>query len=442
MQFIFPVGRGLLKRPQLVWGGAALASIIGLLGTYVFVVEPAPPQHLVIAASGVHSAYYKFAQKYAAILKKEGFTLEVRATAGSIENIRLLLDPQSGVGAALVQSGLADAEAIKSLAALGSLYREPLWIFHRGTANITNLRELAGKRIAVGPPGDGTRAIAIKLLAANDITAKDATFTEESGAAAALALADGTVDAGFFVAAMDSPYIRSLLIDDQIHLVSLAQQAAYLRRFQYLAKVDLPAGVVDLGKNLPAQEVALVAPTAMLVVRNDLHPALKSLLLAAAAEVHTEGDLVSHPGDFPSPDYIDLPLSPEAKLYYKSGPPFLQNILPFWLASPADRLKVMIIPILVVLMPLLRAAPLLVKRLLRRKVYVWYSVLRAIDKKLAGDMKPAEAQENLTKLRDIERQVLATVNVPLSYMEEFYNLQAHILMLEQKLEKLLTKPNQ
>jgi uncharacterized protein len=442
MRSIFPASRGVLRSPQLVWGCVGLGSLIGLLGTYVFVVEPAPPQHLVIAASNAHSAYYKFAQKYAAILKKEGFTLEVRATTGSIENIRLLLDPQSGVGAALVQSGLADAEAIKSLAALGSLYREPLWIFHRGTEKITNLRQLAGKRIAIGPPGDGTRAIAIKLLAANDITAKDATLTEESGAAAAHALANGTVDAGFFVAAMDSPYIRALLIDDQIRLVNFAQQAAYLRRFRYLAKVDLPAGVVDLGKNLPAQEVALVAPTAMLVVRNDLHPALKSLLLAAVAEVHTQGDLVSKPGEFPSPDFTDLPLSAEAKLYYKDGPPLLQRFLPFWLASPADRLKVMIIPILVVLMPLLRLAPVLVKRLVRRKVYLWYSVLRAIDKKLASGMQPQEAKESLAKLREIERQVLSTVDVPLSFMEEFYNLQAHILMLEQKLEKLLQKPNQ
>jgi len=247
---------------------------------------------------------------------------------------------------------------------------------------------------------------------------------------------------GFFVAAIDSPYIRTLLIGDQIQLVSLAQQDAYLKRFQYLAKVDLPAGVIDLGKNIPAQNVALVAPTAMLVVRNDLHPALKSVLLVAAAEVHDQGDLISKPGEFPSPDFIDLPLCAEAKVYYKSGPPIMQRILPFWLASPADRLKVMIIPMLIVLMPLLRTAPALVRRFVRRKVYRWYPVLRAIDKKLAIGMKPQEVQESLAKLRDVERQILAHVDVPTSYMEGFYNLEAHIQMLQQKLEKLLEQGHQ
>jgi TRAP transporter TAXI family solute receptor len=434
---MFPAAGRAYQATRVVWGGVALIGLLGVAGTYVVFVEPAPPKHLVLAAGRADSANYKFAQEYAAILHKEGFSLEVRATDGSVDNLRLLLDPQSDVGAALVQSGLADAAAAKTLITLGSLYREPLWIFHRGDDTITNLHQFAGQRVAIGPPGSGSRAIATALLAANGVTAREATLTNATGPAAAQALADGGVDAAFFVAAFDSDYIHTLLRDERIQLVSLEQQAAYLRRFPYLAKVDLPAGLVDLGRKVPPRNVAMVAPTAMLVARKDLPPSLTPFLIAAAAKVHAGGDLISTPGEFPAATCTDLPLSEDAEYYYKSGPPVLQRFLPFWLASPADRFKVMIIPLIVVLAPLLRAAPFLVRWRIRHKVFRWYSLLRAIDKKLATGMEPAEMRENLAKLRGAERQVLASVEVPLPYMEEFYNLQANIRMIEAKLEKAL-----
>jgi len=436
----FPVTkRGSLKHPQLVWGCVAVISVAGLIGTYMLFVEPPPPRHLVIATGSPDGAYHKFAEEYAALLHKQGFTLEVRATEGSIENLRLLLDHQSDVGAALVQSGLADAKAAKTLQTLGSLYREPLWIFYRGAGKIDHLSQLAGKRIAIGLPGSGTHAVATALLDANRVTAKEATFTDQSGTPAVDALNSGTLDAGFFVAAIETPFIRSLLIDDKVQIVSLSQQAAYVRRFRFLSRADLPAGLIDLGKNVPSKNVALVAPTAMLVVRKDLHPALATLLLTAASKVHAGGDLISSPGEFPSAAYTDLPLSDEAKRYYQSGPPILQRFLPFWLASLVDRLKVMIIPLVMVLMPLFRAAPPLVRWRTRRKVYLWYSLLRAIDQKLTAGMNAPEIRESMTELRSLEQQVVAHVDVPLSYMEEFYNLRIHIRMLEEKLEKLLEK---
>ena len=429
-----PSTRRSFKHPILVWGAVAVLSLAGLAGTYMLFVEPPPPHHLVIATGSKEGAYFTFAQEYAEILKKEGFTLEVRATNGSVENLQLLLKHE--VGAALVQSGLADAAAAKALQSLGSLYREPLWIFYGGTAKVERLSEFAGKRIAVGPPGSGTRAIALLLLGANGVTAKNATFTEDSGPAAVAALGSGTLDVAFFVAAIETHFIHDLLVDDKVQLMDLKQQAAYLQRFRFLAKVDLPAGLINLGKNVPSKKISLVAPAATLVVRKDLHPAVASLLITTASKIHSSGDLVSNPGEFPTDAYTDLPLSEEARRYYKTGPPFLQRYLPFWLASLVDRLKVMIIPLLMVLMPLFRAAPPLVRWRTRRKVYLWYSLLREIDQKLTVGMTAADIQENLATLRSVEQQVVAHVDVPLGYMEEFYNLRVHIRMMEEKLENM------
>ena len=137
-------------------------------------------------------------------------------------------------------------------------------------------------------------------------------------------------------------------------LLSFDQHEAYHRRFRFLAPVTVPAGMANLGRNIPARDVALLAPTAMLVVRKDFHPALVPLLLTTATRIHGQGDELSEPGEFPSESYCDFPLSEDARRFYKSGQPVLQRLLPFWLASLADRAKVMLIPLVMLMMPLLQ----------------------------------------------------------------------------------------
>jgi hypothetical protein len=106
----------------------------------------------------------------------------------------------------------------------------------------------------------------------------------------------------------------------------------------------------------------------------------------------------------------------------------LQRLLPFWVASLLERAKVMLIPLVMLLMPLVRVAPPLMRWRTRRKIYVWYSDLREIDQRFVVGLSGPEADENLTRLREIERQV-AYIDVPLSYMEEFYHLRMHLTML-------------
>ncbi len=114
-------------------------------------VEPPPPRKIVIASGGRNGAYFRFAQKYAEELQEEGLSVEVRETAGSVENLRLLGQEDSGVAVAIVQSGVASPEEVQHFYALGSLYHEPLWVFYRGDTPLLRLSQLVGKRIGVGP---------------------------------------------------------------------------------------------------------------------------------------------------------------------------------------------------------------------------------------------------------------------------------------------------
>ncbi len=415
----------------LLAGGLACVA----LGFILFVESP-PPRRIVMAAGSKEGAYHRFAERYAELLKKDGILLEIRETKGSVENLKLLQDDDSDVYVALVQSGIADPSVSTSLHSLCSLYREPLWIFYRGPEPLDRLSQLSGKRIAIGPEGSGTRAISDQLLKANDLDASQAEFVATSGTGAADALQRGEIDAAFFVAGIEAPYIQQLIKDPEVKLAELAQTGAYLRRFRYLSTVTIPAGLFDLKANLPAQDTVLLAPAATLVAHESLHPALIPLLLKAATSVHRNGDLLTNVGEFPSTSYTDLPLSEDAEHFFRFGPPVLQRLLPFWLASLIDRTKLMIIPLLVLLMPLVRAAPPLVRWRTRRKIYLWYVTLRQIDQKAIHGMSAAEAQHSFEALKVLEHQI-AQVDVPLSYMEEYYNLRLHLNLVRSRIEPML-----
>jgi hypothetical protein len=192
-----------------------------------------------------------------------------------------------------------------------------------------------------------------------------------------------------------------------------------------LSKVTIHAGLLDIKRNIPSTDTLMIAPAATLVAHNSLHPTLVSLLLKVATKVHKSGDLLAATGEFPSPSLTDIPLSDDADRYFRLGPPVLQRILPFWLASLVDRLKIMVIPLFMLLMPLIKVAPPLVRWQTRRKIYMWYSQLRKIDQLAIHGMSIDEAKQSLESLQLLEQQI-AHVGVPLSYMEEYYNLRLHL----------------
>ena len=97
----------------IVIPSAAIVLVV-LYVTYRF-VDPLPPRHLTIAAGMVGSGYDAFARQYARILARHGVELQIRNSAGAVEDLDLLRDPASGVQAALTTFGFtqsADADTL------------------------------------------------------------------------------------------------------------------------------------------------------------------------------------------------------------------------------------------------------------------------------------------------------------------------------------------
>ena len=418
-----------LKAHLNLFGPALIVTLLGFLLAYQF-VDPAPPDHIRIASGNKDGAYYLFARQYREYLAREGIELEVVTSAGSLENIQLL---ESGrVDLAFVQGGLADKATQGNLVSLGSFYYEPLWMFHRGELEINTLTGLKQRRVAVGAERSGTRALALQLLSDNNLHAADVRMLSIDGHEAAEALLAGEIDAAFFVASPKSPVVRSLLESESLKLMSFGRADAYTRLHPYLSSVLLPEGVVNMERNLPGSETRLLSATANLVATDRLHPALVELLVYVGGRIHGAGGWFEARGEFPSPAYTDFPLSADAARFYERGPSFLQRYLPFWTASLLDRLKVMLLPLIALLLPLIKIMPGIFNWRMRSRIYPWYREILAIDRKMvAGELN---VDNSLQKLNDIERKV-ANISVPLSFAEELYELRRHISLARERLEK-------
>ena len=174
-------------------------------------VRPAPPNKFVISTGSVDGAYQLYGERYRNLIAKEKIDVILRSSSGSVENLNRLTNPESGVDVALIQGGVAVPGKEYGLVALAALYYEPLWIFYRGTTELTLLTQLAGKRIAVGPEGSGTRALVDNMLHASGALRPDTPLLPLTGMTAADALIAGKIDAALFVIATDAPVVKKLL---------------------------------------------------------------------------------------------------------------------------------------------------------------------------------------------------------------------------------------
>ncbi len=469
----------------------AIAFAIALGVRYV---NPAPPNKFEISTGADEGAFTLYAERYKKVLARDGVELVLRPSTGAAQNLARLLDENASVSAGFLQGGLVSdgnaPELADKLNSLGSVYYEPLWIFVRtgipaaadssaatktaapatitttarkqrpsasakaaaaakpansATPAITSrvaptkLTELKGQRIAIGRPGGGTRALALRLLIPSGVSETNSTLLPISGQDAATALLEGKADAAMFLTTLDTPHVQILLATPGIALMNLDQADAIIRNFPFLHRLTLPHGSFDLERNLPPEDVQLLAPTVVLAARSDMHPALVTLLLKAATEVHGNANLLQKEHEFPADRDSELPLSTDAARFYKSGPPFLQKYLPFWAATWIDRMFFILLPILAVLIPVTKFAPMIYSWRIRSKVYHWYGELKFLEGQLRNNPSEAKLPGYLERLDWIEDQV-NRIRLPLAFSNHVYFLREHIELVRNAIVRASQKP--
>jgi TRAP transporter TAXI family solute receptor len=404
----------------------AIAAVLALVGAYLGRhVRPLPPNSLVIAAGAAGGVYDDTAKRYRDLLRREGgIELKIVNTRGSVENLQLLRAEPRRVDIAMVQGGVGASAEDEGLESLGGIFYEPVFIFARKELGVQRIGELRGRRVAIGPEGSGTRVLALQLAEANGFDKSGNLLLPLAGNEAREALARGEIDAAVFVIAYPLPSLASLFDNPDLTLLRFARTEAYTMWFPFLSAVSLPAGSVSLARDIPVDDVPLVAPIAQLVVRDDVHPALKNLMARIVKEVHGPRQLFAPAGRFPTADLSDYPINAYAKRLYESGPSVFTRFLPFWIAVWGERLLILVLPLLGLALPLIRIAPPIYRWRIQRRIYRWYKHLLRIE----GDAHAADVskRETLASELDALEQRIRRVKVPASYSNQLYDLKLHI----------------
>ena len=423
-------------RDALVIGVPVLALVALTFWMASRFVKPAPPDHLVMATGPAGGTYERYGEQYRRHLERFGVTLELRPSSGSVQNFAWLRDAK--VDVAFVQGGegepaSADTEGEPPVVSLGALYFEPMWVFQTaGGSPSDKLAELKGKRLAVGVDGSGTQSLALHLLRESGIDAGNTKLLRIGGADMLKALDAREIDAVFQVAGVEAPILADLLRRRDLALMSLVHAPAYAKRHGKLTALTVPRGVVDIEADLPSRDISIVAVTANLLARNEVHPALMYLLLDTAVTVNSGHARLAEAGTFPNARGQDVPIAEEAERYYKSGKPFMQRYLPYWAAIFVDRMLILLIPIFAVLLPAIKFVPVLYTYRLKARIVRWYAQLGEFESELSENPDPAKADEYLARLDAIEAEI-SGAQVPKWFAEQAYLLRAAIDLVRERL---------
>jgi TRAP-type uncharacterized transport system substrate-binding protein len=409
------------------------ATIAILIGAGVFVVESLPPRTIVMATGVEGDANYELGIRYREILARQGVELKLQPTTGSLDNLRRLRDSRSGVSVGFIQGGTTTRKESPELESLGTVFYEPLWLFRRVEVG-EGAQGLRGRRVSIGPEGSGGRALALQILSRTKL---DTIIGELSGLTpqvAAEKLIAGEIDAAFIVTGWESPVVQSLLNTRGIEADSYLHADAFIALYPFLHKLVLPAGVVDLAANLPPADVVLLAPKASLAVRADLNSALQYLLLDAAVQIHSQPGIFQKPGQFPAAEAIDLPLSGEAQRFYKSGRPFLQGYLPFWIATLVEKTLVVLIPLAALLYPAFKLLPQMYDWMMQLRIRRLYDDIRSIESDMEAQGPEFDANDINARLDQIDLRA-NHLQLPTVYASNLYTLRSHIDLVRTRLAK-------
>jgi hypothetical protein len=325
----------------------------------------------------------------------------------------------------------ADSPALLSLGTLGY---EPVWFFSRKVATDRGLFAFRRKRVSIGPEGSDSRALVDELLKRNALDTGSFHELSLEPEAAAAELLNGHIDACVLMTSWGSPVVRQLITAPGIDLASFSRADAYVALFPSLSKLVIPAGVADLENNRPPRDTTLLATKTNLIVRGGLHPALQYLLLETASQIHSHAGIFQKAGEFPAPEALEIELSADARHYYKSGRPFLQRYMPFWLAALVEQAAVLVIPLLGLLYPLGKGLASLYGWGMQRRIFLLYGELHWLEMELnkLGRQPPTEEIRN--RMKHLEERA-DRVRVSSNYIPMLYSLKENIAYVRARLAR-------
>lgn len=282
-----------------------------------------------IATGGTAGTYYPIGGAMAEILNKDikGMNASAQSTGATVANINMLKD--GSVDLAIVQNDITyyavngtemfQDKKVDNIRGIATLYPETCQFVTLDSLGIKSIKDLKGKKVAVGAAGSGAEANARQILEAYGITYNDIEVQYLSFAEGASALKDGNVDAAFLTAGYPTASVQDISSQNKIRLlpVDSDKAEALIAKYPFYTKTTIPAGTYA-GFN---EEVQTISVMAMLVATDKVDDKLgyeiaKAIFsnLDRLQAAHSVGKLITKDGAMKG---MSLPMNAGAEKFFK-----------------------------------------------------------------------------------------------------------------------------
>lgn len=406
-----------------------LLLLFAAIGLAIWFAKPAPPKSVLMGSGSIGGSYEVITKEYVKFFAKNGVKLELVQTSGADENISRLKDPKDKFQAAFVQSGLITEDNKDGLLSLGSVAYEPIWFFYREDKfdpENHSTEDFLLQPVSTGQIGSGTHTQAMHILSLNNWQT-NANLKSMPSNEGIEALLRGEISSIFLVDGFQSENVQRLIHENKIklRLANFTRAAAYTRLMPYFHELVVPQGSLSLERNLPHEDIKVIAPTTNLIIDENMHPAIQLLFLQAATEINGKRSFFAKYGEFPAFKESVVKESQIALHFYEKGSPVLMHYLPFWLAEFLDRMFLLLLPLFAFIYPVIKTMPGYRTNRVQAHINEVYGALKFFEQELTTSYDSSRGQAYQEKIDEIEKRATA-LRIPKSLVSQYYSLRTNI----------------
>ena len=274
-------------------------------------------------AANIGGMYYSFANTFTELANEttSAYNFEVRTTAGSTANLRLLSDNY-------IELGIAQADLIydayqknSNLRAIAGLYTEACQLVVRADSDIKSLDDLSGHTVSIGAEESGTERNASEILEFAGMPSSIVKTKNLDYIDAAHQLVTGDIDAFFCTAGLTTTIIEELSRECEIRLISIDDSVIdkMLSTSDAYSRYSIPAGTYK-GQD---EEVSTIGVTSVLVtsdsMSSDIIKQMTAMLFENAKELQYSTSLDLHLNEKFAITNIPIPFHEGAVEYYEDN---------------------------------------------------------------------------------------------------------------------------
>ncbi|RJR31345.1 MAG: TAXI family TRAP transporter solute-binding subunit [Desulfobacteraceae bacterium] len=255
---------------------------------------------LAIGTASTGGTWYPLGGGVAAMINKyvKGYQAMAHPSGASIENIRAILKKQDALSLSMPDTAFQAykgleafaGKAVTELRGLMSTYPIDIQFFSLAGGPIKTIKDLKGKKVAVGAPGSGTEAMARYVLKVYGLTYDDIDEQFLSATESAEAIKDGNIDAVITTLGTPAPALMDLATQREIRFLDIEPDVAQKinKEFPAYFPTTIPANTYK-NQNNPHHTLAWMG---LFVVHKDMQEKLAYDILKAVFEHKDELDKI------------------------------------------------------------------------------------------------------------------------------------------------------